>query len=434
MVSAVLRGVVAIAVGCAVALSLSAFSSRAPDAVAFTAVSHPHSAMQWIGARCQPGSSLADAPTNASIHQQAVALNLTDRCGMWASGHWATAAGDVRTLTAEVLAAAMPHKRRWRRTSRCTDVNFRTHNCSLLSWSGLELRAVLHRTTGGGTRPMVIAGDSMARQLALRLVHMVRSGLPGHSECQRPNVMEHYFHTDFTYIVSPAGDELIVQHEMARKLPVKCRTDRNAVDALFRLCFVWDSYQSKYAPGRTADAALRYEPGIMVALPSYHWALNAKGAASQADDIHRQLHHVYGVLKDEPLVPKAVRPLWFVATVPELPPHQIRLGQRNALLRAWAVTVATLQRAKAINATAGVFGAMGVAAAASVTELHLIDWATAPLPQRCDGMHFGCSLTPMSPNPIERVKLVCNGCRDDMNCKLINIIGNAVATAVAVHR
>ncbi len=67
------------------------------------------------------------------------------------------------------------------------------------SLSAVEHLAVWHRTAGNGSRSVVFSGDSMVRQLFLRLVFAIRDRQP---------VIEFHRWFDITYVVYADGDDL----------------------------------------------------------------------------------------------------------------------------------------------------------------------------------------------------------------------------------
>lgn len=189
-------------------------------------------------------------------------LNATHRCVAWRTGTWATELvaaevdaaypGDlpVCDIDALVRPASDGGPRMQEKADGTVFLNVSGCGGVLTYLTPLQLLAVLRRATDNGTRPMVISGDSMMRQVQMRLLFAMRGA---------PIFIEPTGWLDSTYVIRAKSDELQYRvsdqdrtgryaHLMKPEPRPKCVIDDPDDPCLLHVQFLWEPYENPLNP------------------------------------------------------------------------------------------------------------------------------------------------------------------------------------------
>jgi len=324
---------------------------------------------------------------------------------------------------------------------------------------GLALVRELRRAANG--RPILFSGDSVTRQLFLRLVWMIRSPTPDSlpAEMNR-TVAEHYFHSDATYVVTRDGDLLVPHYDHSNDTIPACDAKlMSREDVLLAVCFVWDPFQELAT--RTVDALAMLQPNAVVHIVTLQWFQLATGKGKHKRPIHphailtqlRMMSNVFmssdGVQAVEKLAavrrPTAELRMMeerafpgtrnanatmrlVLISVPDIAlgksraKHGVYLVQRNAVLKGWVQWAASTFRDTPVRVS-------------------LLDWAAHPVAinsTRCDFVHFMCTGSPALIvkydgrvlDRIEWMRSPCGACTDAPDVVLLRgVMGALLASS-----
>ena len=148
-----------------------------------------------------------------------------DRCAQWAGGTYHSTPSKCTTrvenkCNSAQLTTELIEKGLWDAEQKV----FSVPGCSLQSYTRHDILNLLK-----GKR-ILITGDSMMRQVFLRLIDILRG---------QPYSIEHYYHTD-SYYVSSYTDDKIVVGITSEKAP-------NVIaDKVFEMYYFWDHHPSKF--------------------------------------------------------------------------------------------------------------------------------------------------------------------------------------------
>eukprot|EP00755_Sulcionema_specki_P025332 Sspe_Gene.83067::Locus_54489_Transcript_1_1_Confidence_1.000_Length_988::g.83067::m.83067 len=198
----------------------------------------------FTGRRCLSAGSVV--PKEACRVFPALCQRQGGPCAQWGGGEYAATEG----MEQRCLPKAPPHctyrdVRRALGTGRWVDEQtYEIPSCTLHTYSRREALRVLR-----GKR-LLFTGDSMVRQLYLRLIASFRG---------EETFIEHFYHQDSYYAMSDVDDTLLIMNGVPEKSPLKG-------EVRFEMLFQWDPFPRTY---RKDFAALR--PDIHFTSYMYWW-------------------------------------------------------------------------------------------------------------------------------------------------------------------
>jgi hypothetical protein len=377
-----------------------------------------------------------------------------ERCGQWSRGQFS---GD---LSLEALAAAADQFRA--AEARCLPGDIETglaHNelaftgadgrerleaksCQLRYASAAQALGVLSeaaRTTRADVgQGILFAGDSMTRQLFLRLIALLRGQPPDEP------LAEHYFHTDGLYVVLDTGEDAVVPFHDNRAdkgdsmVPLDARGEvtanlvmaahfggysglggsgkrlsaselaRTRRRVVLAMLYTWETKPSAH---RSEFVAMK--PSVHVAAFMYWW--QNKDKLEELDTYTAKVDRHYTALleSDRQASHATLRYVWLSTpwTSPKLfggVEPAIR-AERNNRARRWVGQLSNLGAAHggALNASYVDFS--------GIADLK-------HMPKTTDGIHYMCIWTPKVPLEVDGMKDNGQGCRDPMNAAVAQVL------------
>lgn len=151
---------------------------------------------------------------------------------------------------------------------------------------------------------LIISGDSMIRQLFIRLIHAIRS-----KECKTENemfrggVFERYFHLSAGYVVTTKGDALELGldsgcERIARE-PFESTLVQGGGRVLLRICYVWDPKNDPREQGREGTISVISSLAKLTAVsgviywPTIHGCTTETGECGDANVSNAAAFHVF---------------------------------------------------------------------------------------------------------------------------------------------
>jgi hypothetical protein len=179
-------------------------------------------------------------------------------------------------------------------------------SCRFRYWSWAEVIGLLRSSSVQGTRPIIFSGDSMVRQMFLRLIAFLR---------RQSTVFEQPLHGNMRYCLYRTGDHLQYQlwkYWSNEALRAKIASSRKRVplnvhfepgpemedcqhDAFLQLDFVWDPFQSQYN-----ESIRSHGPAVQIHSFMY-WAWGPNMGPFDPQGILRYLNFTATYLKQEVL-------------------------------------------------------------------------------------------------------------------------------------
>ncbi|ESL12100.1 hypothetical protein TRSC58_00138 [Trypanosoma rangeli SC58] len=279
-------------------------------------------------------------------------------------------------------------------------------------FSPLEALSILHHASiGYNGYGIVVSGDSMMRQILLRLMFFLRG---------EELFAEHYFHYDALYIVYEDHDELALSFNcthralLAKYFPgyqvgsnggASCDGVQPRERVLAILLFLWDPVVGKFRE----DAFLMQGPPLHLASFMYWW----KQGSDSTQDLTRYFRRVKSRRFGNATKTNDTRINYIYFTTPRLElvgshiiPNEVRL-KRNAL--AWNALQLMQEEWKKVGA--------------GKPPVSLVDFATLADVRRLrrtgDLVHFMCTWNPNSPGEISRMMITHASCGDPMNLAVV---------------
>eukprot|EP00759_Apiculatamorpha_spiralis_P057632 PhF_6_TR8729/c0_g1_i2/m.13721 len=364
--------------------SVTSIPSTHPTATTGNTVNPPDEEEQgknihWSPAKCMKGTFIVD-PRLAKVCSNPgleYVCDGKDKCGQWASGTFSQkistkAVGKVADDAGECDLATLDTVVTSDVVSFREDTNEIVHNsCKLRSMrSGVVdiLNAVKNR------KRIVFTGDSMMRQLYLRIISLIR---------KEPTHAEHYFHQDSVYVLTESGDELIVFTDKGKR-------SQSFPDALLVMYFLWDPKPSVYRK----EAFTEFNPDIIIAAFMYWWQPKDK-----TTDVDQYLHALQTYLTSSKSSSGNSVQYFFVTTPWTADgtfggvPTPIRNERNQHIikeLRSW-----------------------------NAPNVHVVDYSgiadLKKMPKTADNIHYMCIWTPKWPQNVNGMKYNSNQCKDYMN-------------------
>lgn len=287
-----------------------------------------------------------------------------------------------------------------------------------------ELVTVLHRASiGRNGRGILFTGDSMVRQLMLRIVYFIR---------RERYFSEHYFHQDGLYILREGGDALTVLDDRGKSatenslqrfypgylqggasIPEAEDDPSNLGRVLLAMMFQWETKPSNYRSDfkRVPDTPLH------IAAFMYWW--QNKDPITDLDAYMRAVEEHVGN-GEAPFAASRTYKDYVFVTTPWTAPKLFggvepatRLS-RNAKVATWIA-----ERRAASEASS------------SHTRWSLLDFSAIAevehLPKTKDGIHYMCIWTPKYHEVVTHQKYNYNGCRDPMGLAVVQWLAHTVA-------
>lgn len=357
----------------------------------------------WEPKECHPqsafthhSSKLCAKYTPASPWVDQHMLCRVDGCGMWRRGIWRSPLDAEEMDRFSVSVMNRLAARGCKPEHFTADVNFDTakfdhrdelHNrlCDFQYLDPVELLAVLRKLSAG--RRIIICGDSMMRNLFMRLVALLRG--------QRL-VVEHYFGNDAQYTVFPEGDLLQVTAQGSFNSSVHFKPGR---DAILNVYYFRDTDQTMWRPEPLSEAA----PLVIYSF-MYWWHGQNAGTVLQPF-----LQRWERRIRESP----ETTFVFLTAPIPTVANYsdQKLCDKEQCELRN--------------TVTKHFFRAPGIANIAH--RFNLVDFdgiaTVGPWIPKKDALHYQCSFDPFFPNPIsDRPRGDGKGCLDPMNHALLQWI------------
>eukprot|EP01061_Rhynchopus_euleeides_P034055 TRINITY_DN57739_c0_g1_i1.p1 TRINITY_DN57739_c0_g1~~TRINITY_DN57739_c0_g1_i1.p1 ORF type:complete len:577 (+),score=13.16 TRINITY_DN57739_c0_g1_i1:63-1793(+) len=280
---------------------------------------------------------------------------------------------------------------RWEEQAAGHDV-FRFNGCSM---ENLTRSTILSALQG---RHIVIVGDSMARQMYIRLIEVLRNDRP--SLEPRFERVEHYFHKDAYYVANATGDSLTLLSNIENTYQPPIPTP------VVEITYLWDPLPEKCRQALFT----RLNATDIFALFTYWWKPAAPhsqidGFVSAAGDF---LARTDKESLDRPL--RTAPPRVFILTIPmpALTPRWEQIPARNNYIDQ---KVRSLRHPRANVLDFGTF-----------TSLKGFE-------RQSDGTHFACILRPLAPAAIKfnESKVRASGCEDPVNVNWAGVLIGAAS-------
>ncbi|RNF05096.1 hypothetical protein TraAM80_04743 [Trypanosoma rangeli] len=279
-------------------------------------------------------------------------------------------------------------------------------------FSSLEALSILHYASiGYNGYGIVVSGDSMMRQILLRLMFFLRG---------EELFAEHYFHFDALYIVYEDHDELALSfncthrallakyfpgYKVGSNMGASCDGVQPRERVLAILLFLWDPVVGEFRE----DPLLMQGPPLHLASYMYWW----KERSDSVQDLTQYFRRVKSRRFDNATKVNRTRINYIYFTTPRLElvgphvvPNDVRL-KRNTL--AWNALKSMQEEWDKVGAGKPPISLVDFAALADVRRLR----------RTGDLMHFMCTWNPSSPGEISRIIITHASCRDPMNLAVV---------------
>ncbi|CUG93484.1 GPI-anchored surface protein, putative [Bodo saltans] len=297
-----------------------------------------------------------------------------------------------------------------------------------------ELVTILHRASiGKNGRGILFTGDSMMRQLMLRIVFFIR---------RERHFSEHYFHQDGLYILRERGDALTVLDGAGKAATasllhqfypgyltegnsnIRKDQDHPDGDVLLALMFQWETKPSVFR----SDFRRMSSIPLHIAAFMYWW--QNKDPLTDIEQYMRAVEQ--HVQSEEPTFAAAKQTKDYIfVTTPWTSPKlfggvepQVRIA-RNEKISKWVND----RRGAAEELTNS---ANGVAPITPTTRWSLLDFSSIAevehMPKTKDGIHYMCIWTPKYHEVVTHQKYNYNGCRDPMGLAVVQWLAHIVVT------
>eukprot|EP00754_Rhynchopus_humris_P029902 Rhum_TRINITY_DN15244_c2_g1::Rhum_TRINITY_DN15244_c2_g1_i1::g.143564::m.143564 len=241
---------------------------------------------------------------------------------------------------------------------------------------------------------IVVSGDSMMRQMYLRLIQTIRNDRPEKED--EFEYSEHYYHQNSYYAASTTKDVFLIQKDMPANSTIDLYFP-NKADIHFELIFVWDPVPETYS--RTP---FRLQPTTIIAGFFYWWN-------SPVHKIDPYLTVLDEFLVDNPGIQYFHMLTSWVKTV-----------------RADAVVSDSLRRERNLYLTERL---------ATFSNAHTLDYAAFAdirhFPKTSDRLHYGCIYRKEYPAvlTLSESMIMKTGCTDPINRQWVVMLLSALAAS-----
>jgi hypothetical protein len=294
--------------------------------------------------------------------------------------------------------------------------------CVLPSASPLQALAVLQHAAAG--RGVLFSGDSMMRQVFLRLISTIR----GQSEL----LADHYFHFDAVYVVTADGHDALVAIPGNKVSPQLAK--RTIGGGTVTLGDVMRTYFAGYsgnkglaAPAESDDGNVASSSVVVAAM--FTWETKPSVHRKEFAAIAPRLHvasFMYWWQNKDPLsdldrYTAAVEAHYGAAD------SRAKGGMYVWLTTPWTApklfggVEQPTRRARNDKAKSWVASFPADEVRASVLDFEAIADAKT-MPKTRDGIHYMCIWTPKLPDVVTGMKDNGQGCRDPMNAAVVSVL------------
>jgi hypothetical protein len=325
-------------------------------------------------------------------------------CFLLAVRKWGTVHQDDRSPTEESLGGSVDRpteRRQWVGVECDPNSWFETTSCALWrtgAWVpvpeateeavGRLISTGVKRAARG--RPVLVSGDSLARQVFMNLVAAVRSNAPTTEAFERERLVEHYFHRDAVYaLAANQTDRLTVNTNPSDPIDRAC--SQQVADEV-TVCYLWD-------PNGARAAEQHANVGLWIHVLDYQWFFLPWDFEDQVIDKARD-YELYG--GGFALAPRTSLVIFA--------PPEMEIGNPYLKIRNHALHV----RQNAVNTIVAALRRTG----SHVKMMEISQYSPNPA-ARCDGMHFACNFQPEYPHTPTHIKRNCSPCNDPTNARLV---------------